>query len=78
MNGGHLSDNRWYILAMADHRSQIRISNDEGPLIMCKISETMIITHKIQGIIEPENSFSQTGLYHVLLVHVAFVSVVIK
>jgi 2-methylcitrate dehydratase len=75
---GHPSDNLGGILAVADHLSQVRLSNGEQPLIMREVLEAMVMAHEIQGVIALENSFNRVGLCHVLLVRVASTAVVTK
>ena len=75
---GHPSDNLGGILAVADHLSQLRISQGKPPLLMREVLESMIFAHEIQGVIALENSFNRVGLCHVLLVRVASVAVVTK
>jgi 2-methylcitrate dehydratase len=75
---GHPSDNLGGILAVADHLSQVRLSNGEQPLVMRDVLEAMIMAHEIQGVIALENSFNRVGLCHVLLVRVASTAVVTK
>lgn len=75
---GHPSDNLGAILAVADHLSQVRLSNGEQPLIMLQVLESMVMAHEIQGVIALENSFNRVGLCHVLLVRVASAAVVTK
>jgi 2-methylcitrate dehydratase len=75
---GHPSDNLGGILAVADHLSQVRISNGETPFTMREVLEAMIMAHEIQGVIALENSFNRVGLCHVLLVRVASTAVITK
>ncbi len=75
---GHPSDNLAGILAVADHLSQVRISQGKQPLKMREVLESIIMAHEIQGVIALENSFNRVGLCHVLLVRVASVAVVTK
>ena len=75
---GHPSDNLGGILAVADHLSQVRLSNGEQPLIMREVLEAMVMAHEIQGVIALENAFNRVGLCHVLLVRVASTAVVTK
>ncbi|MFT6085128.1 MAG: 2-methylcitrate dehydratase [Glaciecola sp.] len=75
---GHPSDNLGGILAVADHLSQVRLSNGEPPFTMREVLEAMIMAHEIQGVIALENSFNRVGLCHVLLVRVASTAVITK
>ncbi|WP_351076497.1 2-methylcitrate dehydratase [Shewanella sp. CAL98-MNA-CIBAN-0140] len=75
---GHPSDNLGAILAVADHLSQVRLSNGEPPLMMREVLEAMVMAHEIQGVIALENAFNRVGLCHVLLVRVASTAVVTK
>jgi 2-methylcitrate dehydratase len=75
---GHPSDNLGGILAVADHLSQVRLSNGEQPIIMREVLEAMIMAHEIQGVIALQNSFNRVGLCNVLLVRVASTAVVTK
>ncbi|MDG2420929.1 MAG: bifunctional 2-methylcitrate dehydratase/aconitate hydratase [Gammaproteobacteria bacterium] len=68
---GHPSDNLGAILSVADHLSQIRVTQGEEPLLMKEVLTAMIKAHEIQGILALENSFNRVGLCHVLLVRVA-------
>jgi 2-methylcitrate dehydratase len=75
---GHPSDNLGGILAVADHLSQVRVSQGEAPLTMDVVLEAMIKAHEIQGVLALENSFNRVGLDHVVLVKVASTAVVAK
>lgn len=75
---GHPSDNLGGILAVADHLSQVRVSQGEAPLTMDAVLEAMIKAHEIQGVLALENSFNRVGLDHVVLVKVASTAVVAK
>ncbi|NRA21908.1 MAG: bifunctional 2-methylcitrate dehydratase/aconitate hydratase [Oceanospirillaceae bacterium] len=75
---GHPSDNLGGILAVADHLSQVRLSQGKAPLKMREVLESMILAHEIQGVLALQNSFNRVGLCHVLLVRVASVAVVTK
>lgn len=75
---GHPSDNLGGILAVADHLSQVRVSQGEAPLTMDSVLEAMIKAHEIQGVLALENSFNRVGLDHVVLVKVASTAVVAK
>ncbi|WP_148255546.1 2-methylcitrate dehydratase [Aidingimonas lacisalsi] len=75
---GHPSDNLGGILAVADHLSQVRVSQGDSPLTMRAVLEAMIMAHEIQGVIALENSFNRVGLDHVVLVKVASTAVVAK
>ena len=75
---GHPSDNLGGILAVADHLSQVRLSNGHSPLTMREVLEAMVLAHEIQGVMALENSFNRVGLCHVLLVRLASVAVVTK
>ncbi|MEP4603271.1 2-methylcitrate dehydratase [Saccharospirillum sp.] len=75
---GHPSDNLGGILAVADHLSQVRVSQGEAPLTMDALLEAMIKAHEIQGVLALENSFNRVGLDHVVLVKVASTAVVAK
>ncbi len=75
---GHPSDNLGGILAVADHLSQVRLSQGKAPLTMREVLESMILAHEIQGVLALQNSFNRVGLCHVLLVRVASVAVVTK
>ena len=68
---GHPSDNLGSILALSDHLSQKRISENGKPILIKEILELMIKAHEIQGVLAIENSFNRVGLDHVLLVRVA-------
>ncbi|MBY4675227.1 2-methylcitrate dehydratase [Marinobacterium arenosum] len=75
---GHPSDNLGGILAVADHLSQVRVSQGKPPLRMRQVLEAMIMAHEIQGVLALENSFNRVGLDHVLLVRVASTAVVTR
>ncbi|MEX0623636.1 2-methylcitrate dehydratase [Saccharospirillum sp.] len=75
---GHPSDNLGGILAVADHLSQVQVSQGEAPLTMDAVLEAMIKAHEIQGVLALENSFNRVGLDHVVLVKVASTAVVAK
>ena len=75
---GHPSDNLGGILAVADHLSQVRLSNGLDPLTMREVLEAMVMAHEIQGVMALDNSFNRVGLCHVLLVRLASVAVVTK
>lgn len=75
---GHPSDNLGGILAVADHLSQVRVSQGDAPLTMDAVLEAMIKAHEIQGVLALENSFNRVGLDHVVLVKVASTAVVGK
>ena len=75
---GHPSDNLGGILAVADHLSQVRLSQGKAPLKMREVLESMILAHEIQGVLALQNSFNRVGLWHVVIVRVASVAVVTK
>jgi 2-methylcitrate dehydratase len=75
---GHPSDNLGGILAVADHLSQVLVSQGDAPLTMDAVLEAMIKAHEIQGVLALENSFNRVGLDHVVLVKVASTAVVGK
>ncbi|OUR74831.1 2-methylcitrate dehydratase [Colwellia psychrerythraea] len=75
---GHPSDNLGGILAVADHISQVRLSDGFEPLTMYSILENMVLAYEIQGVMALENSFNRVGLCHVLLVRLATIAVVTK
>lgn len=75
---GHPSDNLGAILAVADHLSQLAVSQGDTPLPLRVVLESMIMAHEIQGVLALENAFNRVGLDHVLLVKVASTAVSAK
>ncbi len=75
---GHPSDNIGGILAVADHLSQVRVSQGLAPLFIHDVLMNMILAHEIQGVMALDNSFNRVGLCHVLLVRLASVAVITK
>ena len=75
---GHPSDNLGAILSVCDFISRQQIANEDEPLKMRTVLESMIMAHEIQGVLALENSFNRVGLDHVLLVKVASTAVATK
>ena len=75
---GHPSDNLGAILSLADHLSQVNLSEGRSPISVKEVLESMIMAHEIQGVLALENSFNRVGLDHVLLVRVASTAIAAK
>lgn len=72
---GHPSDNLGGILMIADYISRKNVSEDQAPLTMKDVSQALIKTHEIQGVLALDNSLNRQGLDHVLFVKVATAAV---
>jgi 2-methylcitrate dehydratase len=72
---GHPSDNIGAILGAADYVSRRRIAEGTRPLIMRDVLTAMIKAYEIHGGLALENSFTQIGLDHAILIRVASTAV---
>jgi 2-methylcitrate dehydratase len=75
-NGAHPSDNLGGILAVADHLSLRRISENKHALTMKDVLTAMIKAYEVQGGLALENNFNGLGIDHVILVKIASTAVV--
>lgn len=72
---GHPSDNLGALLSISDYISQRKEANNQPPLSIQTLLESMIKAYEIQGILALTNSFNRFGLDHVALVKIASTAV---